>query len=114
MGSVLSNWPNMLSHMEVLFRALLICVLPLCHHDTKNTMRRISFHSSFSTRKRRSHRVCDPHVNNTVSERMKSVVFPFFHPSNTFHSAQVSKKGNNKQTNETPAHRFSLGITNVT
>lgn len=38
MGGMLSNWPNMLSHMKVLFGALLICVPPVCHHDTINTM----------------------------------------------------------------------------
>lgn len=42
-GSMLSNWPNTLSHMEALFRALLICAPPVCHRDTINTMCRILF-----------------------------------------------------------------------
>lgn len=46
-GAALSNWPNMLSHMEVLFSASPICAPPEWHNGNVNTMCRNVFSFSF-------------------------------------------------------------------
>lgn len=50
-GSVLSNWPNTLSHTEVLLWAMLISVPPVCHKDVISTMCRTLLASFYNTRK---------------------------------------------------------------